>query len=60
MGDEYWEVLLVTAQELHSQGDALVPLPWQDSNISPIERWFKDVLSVNVVIAVTWEDLDTE
>lgn len=53
-------MLLVTAKELHAQGDALVPLPRQDADISPIERWLKDVLFVNVVVAVTWKDLDTE
>lgn len=52
-GDKYWGVLLVTAQELHSQGYALVPLPWQDADVSAIEWWLKDVLFVNIVVAVT-------
>lgn len=49
--------LLVTAQKLNSQGDALVPLPRQDADISAVERRLKDVLFVNVVVAVAWEDL---
>lgn len=52
--------LLVTAQKLHSQGDALVPLPRQDADISAVEGGLKDVLFVNVVVAVAWEDLDRE
>lgn len=52
--------LLVTAEKLDSQGDALVPLPRQDANISAVERRLKDVLFVNVVVTVAWEDLDRE
>lgn len=58
--DRSREVLLVTAQQLHSQGDALVPVPWQDAHISAVERRLKDVVFVNVVVAVTWKDLETE
>lgn len=50
--------LLVAAQKLHSQGDALVPLPRQDANISAVEWRLKDVLFVNVVVAIAWEDLN--
>lgn len=53
-------MLLVTAQELHSQGDALVPLPRQNADISGVKRRLKDVLFVDVVVAVAWEDLDRE
>jgi len=52
--------LLITAQKLHSQGDALVPLPRQDTDISAVERRLKDVLFVNIVVAVTREDLERE
>lgn len=53
-------MLLVAAQKLHSQGDALVPLPRQDADVSAVERGLKDVLFVNVVVAVALEDLDRE
>lgn len=56
-GTGFRAALLITAQKLHSQGDALVPLPGKDADISAIEGWFKDVLFVNVVVAVSWEDL---
>lgn len=49
--------LLVTAQKLHSQGDVVMPLPRQDADISGVERRLKDVLFVNVVVAVAWENL---
>lgn len=49
--------LLVTAQKLHSQGDVVMPLPRQDADISVVERRLKDVLFVNVVVAVAWENL---
>ena len=52
--------LLFTAQELHPQGDALVPVPRQDADVSGVERGLEDVLFVNVVVAVAWEDLDRE
>lgn len=49
--------LLVTAQKLHSQGDVVMPLPRQDADISGVEGRLKDVLFVNVVVAVAWENL---
>lgn len=52
--------LLITAEKLDSQGDALMPLPWQDADVSAIERRLKDVLFVNIVVAVAWEDLDRQ
>lgn len=51
-------VLLITPQKFHSKGDALVPLPRQEADISAVERGLEEVLLVNVVVAVTWEDLD--
>lgn len=53
-------VLLVTAKKLDSQGDAIVPLPRQDANVAAVERGIKDVVFVNVVVAVAWKDLDRE
>lgn len=49
--------LLVTAQKLHSQGDVVMPLPRQDADVLGVERRLKDVLFVNVVVAVAWENL---
>lgn len=49
--------LLVTAKKLHSQGDALVPLPRQDADEAGVERRLEDILFVNVVVAVAGEDL---
>ena len=51
-GGRYRAALLITAQQLHSQGDALVPLPWQNANVSGVERRLKDVLFVNVVVTI--------
>lgn len=50
-------MLLVTAQQLHPKGDALVPLPRQDADVAAVERRLKDVLLVNVVVAVASKDL---
>lgn len=49
--------LLVAAEELHPYGDALVPLPRQDADVASVERRLEDVLPVNVVVAVSWKDL---
>lgn len=51
-------VLLITAQKLNSQGDALLPLPRQDTDKAGVERRLKDVVFVDVVIAVAWKDLE--
>lgn len=50
-------VLLVTAQELHPHGDALVPLPGKDADEPAVDRRLEDVLFVNVVVAVARENL---
>lgn len=50
-------MLLVTAQQLHPKGDALVPLPGQDADVAAVERRLEDVLLVNVVVAVASKDL---
>lgn len=51
-------VLLIAAQKFHSKGDVLVPLPRQEAHVSAVERRLEDVLLVNVVVTVAWEDLD--
>lgn len=52
--------LLVAAEQLHPQGDALVPLPRQDADVASVERRLEDVLPVNVVVAVSWKDLQVQ
>lgn len=37
-----------------------MPLPWQDADVTAVEWRLKDVLFVNIVVAVAWEDLDRE
>lgn len=59
-GDRSRAALLVTAEKLDSQSDAFVPLPRQDADVSAVERRLEDVLFVNVVVAVSREDLDGE
>lgn len=56
-GGGAWAALLITAQKLHSQGDVVMPLPRQDPDISAVERRLKDVLFVNIVVAVARENL---
>jgi len=52
--------LLVTAQQLHPQRDALVPLPRQDADVAAVERRLQEVLLVDVVVDVAREDLQGE
>ena len=59
-GREGGEVLLVAAQQFHSQRDALMPRPWQDADESGIEGWLKYVLLVDIVVTVAGEDLQVE
>ena len=54
----WWEGLLITAQQLHSQGDALVPCPREHADESGVERWLKYIFFVDIVVAVAWEDLE--
>lgn len=56
--EETWAGLLVTAQQLHSQGDAPVPSPRQDADESGVERRLEQVLLVDIVVAVAREDLE--
>lgn len=53
-------LLLVTAQQLHAQGDALVPGPGDDPYKAGEERRLKDVLLVGVVVDVASEHLGTK
>ena len=47
----------LTAQELHAQGDAVVPGHGQDAHKAGQERRLKHVLLVRVIIEVAREDL---
>ncbi len=51
--------LVITAQQLHAQSDALVPLPGDDSDVSSIERRLKQILLMGVVVDVSLEKLQT-
>lgn len=52
--------LILAAQQLHSQCDALMPLPREHADKSGIERRVKYVLFVHIVITVAREDLQVE
>lgn len=52
--------LLITAEQLNSQRDAPVPLPWQNSDVPSVDRRIKDVLLVDVVVTVSKENLTRE
>lgn len=47
----------LTAQQLHTQGDAVVPGHGQDAHEASQEGRLKHVLLVGVVVLVAWEDL---
>lgn len=49
--------LVIAAQQLHAEGDALVPLPGDDSDISGVERGLKQILLMGVVVSVALEKL---
>lgn len=49
--------LLAAAQQLQPQRDSLVPLPGQQADVAGEERRLKDVCFVDVVVAVSREDL---
>lgn len=49
--------LVVAAQQLHAQGDALVPLPGEHAHVPGVEGRLKDVLLVGVVVHVALEKL---
>lgn len=51
------EVLVIAAQQLHAQSDALVPLPGDDSDVPGVERRLEQILLVGVVVDVTLEKL---
>lgn len=50
-------VLEVTAQQLHAQGDALVPLPGHNAQVAGVEWRLKQVLLMHVVVNVALENL---
>lgn len=50
-------LLVVTAQQLHPQSDALVPFPGQDAHVLGVKRRLEDVLFVAVVVHVALEKL---
>lgn len=50
-------VLVVTAEQFHAEGDALVPLPGHDTYVAGVERRVKQVLLVSVVVNVALENL---
>lgn len=49
--------LLAAAQQLQPQRDSLVPLPGQQADVAGEERRLEDVCFVDVVVAVSREDL---
>lgn len=49
--------LVVAAQQLHAQSDALVPLPGENAHVPGVERGLDDVLLVGVVVDVALEKL---
>lgn len=51
---------VVAAQQLHAQGDPLVPLPGEHSHVSGVERGLKHVLLMAVVVNVALEKLQRE
>ncbi len=53
-------VLLVAAQQLHSQGNAFMPRPRQDADESCVEGGLQHVLFVHVVVAVARENLQVK
>lgn len=51
--------LFAAAQQLQPQRDSLVPLPGQQADVAGEERRLEDVCFVDVVVAVSREDLQT-
>lgn len=51
--------LLAAAQQLQPQRDSLVPLPGQQADVAGKEWRLKDVCLVDVVVAISREDLQT-
>lgn len=50
-------LLIVAAQQLHAQSDALVPLPGHHADVPGVERRLEEVLLVGVVVHVALEEL---
>lgn len=49
--------LFIAAQQFHTQRDAPMPLPREDAKVSSVDWRIKDVLLVNIVIAVPRKNL---
>lgn len=50
----------LTAQQLHTEGDPIVPGYGQDAHKASQEGGLKHVLLVGVIVQVAWEDLAAE
>lgn len=51
------QLLIVAAEQLHAQSDALVPLPGDDPDVASVERRLKHILLVGVVVDVSLKKL---
>lgn len=51
------EFLVITAQQLHTQCDALMPLPGNDSNIAAVKWRLKYIPLMGVVVSVALKKL---
>lgn len=56
-GQEEVAELFIAAQQFHTQCDAPMPLPREDAKVSSVDWRIKDVLLVDVVIAVSRKNL---
>lgn len=56
-GQEKMAELFIAAQQFHTQGDASMPLPREDTKVSSVDWRIKDVLLVDIVIAVSRKNL---
>lgn len=57
VSNKCWLFSVIAAQQLHAQGDPLVPLPGDHSYISGVERGLKQILLMAVVVKVALEKL---
>lgn len=56
-GQEEGAELFIAAQQFHTQRDAPMPLPREDAKVSSVDWRIKDVLLVDIVIAVSRKNL---
>lgn len=52
--------LPLTAQQLHTRGDAVLPSYGQDTHKVSQEGHLKHILVVGIIVQVAWEDLEAE